>query len=72
MTWMDIPVASAQQNIIGIGAAGIAQSNVNMNLSDSCQDDTPPNGPCNGDLDESGRVDVVDLIQLLETWGQCD
>lgn len=72
MTWMDIPVASAQQNIIGIGAAGIAQSNVNMNLSDLCQDDTPPNGPCNGDLDESGRVDVVDLIQLLETWGQCD
>jgi hypothetical protein len=72
MTWMDIPAAAAQQNIIGVGAAGVAQSNVNMNMGDLCQDVTPPNGPCTGDLDESGRVDVIDLIQLLETWGQCD
>ncbi|MDG1838409.1 MAG: S8 family peptidase [Phycisphaerales bacterium] len=72
MTWMDIPVASAQQNIIGVGAAGVAQSSVNMNMFDSCQDVTPPSGPCTGDLDENRRVDVVDLIQLLEAWGQCD
>ncbi len=72
MTWMDIPTAAAQQNIIGVGAAGVTQSNVNMTLSDLCQDVTPPSGPCTGDLDQSGRVDVVDLIQLLEAWGQCD
>jgi hypothetical protein len=31
-----------------------------------------PTEPCMGDLDGSGRVDIVDLLNLLESWGQCD
>jgi len=72
MSWLDIPAAAAELNIIGLGAEGIAQANVDLGQSEACQDDTVPGEPCMGDLDGSGRVDIVDLLNLLESWGQCD
>jgi hypothetical protein len=72
MSWLDIPAAAAELNIIGLGAEGNAQANVDLGQSEACQDDTVPGEPCMGDLDGSGRVDIVDLLNLLESWGQCD
>ncbi|MHC4910995.1 MAG: hypothetical protein ACYTF9_14910, partial [Planctomycetota bacterium] len=34
--------------------------------------DDPTQCGCRGDLDCNGHVDVVDLVQLIVDWGDCD
>ena len=72
MTWLDIPVFSDQQAIIGLGSEDVENQQADFNNAENCGDNTTPGGSCAEDVDADGRVGVEDLIRLLEAWGQCD
>ena len=72
ITWLNTPVFSNQYAIIGLGGEDVENQQMDFNNADVCGDNTTPGGSCAEDVDADGRVDVIDLIRLLEAWGQCD
>ncbi|MCH2140186.1 MAG: S8 family serine peptidase [Phycisphaerales bacterium] len=71
MSWLNVP-AAAQQHIVGFGASSLNSQQTNLFQADLCDEIDTPQDVCTEDIDQSGRVDVHDLIRLLEAWGHCE
>jgi hypothetical protein len=67
---MIVPVVCDEVVLLRVGAFN-GSGNFLLNITCSGDPCIPPPPPCPADIDDSGAVDVSDLLAVITTWGPC-
>lgn len=62
---MSLPVTSGEAVVLRVGAVN---GSGNMLVTITC---APPPPPCPADIDDSGEVNINDLLEVINGWGPC-